>query len=37
VIAGAAAEHFGVEPARVTRTLFAEAGTNRPVLGLARI
>lgn len=35
-IAGAVAQHYGVEPALVLRTLFPGAGTVRPVEGLIR-
>ena len=36
LIAGAASESFGIDPARLSRTLFADAGTIRPVEGLLR-
>jgi uncharacterized protein (DUF1501 family) len=35
-IAGAVAEHFGIEPGRAMKALFPDAGTVRPIEGLVR-
>jgi uncharacterized protein (DUF1501 family) len=37
VVAGAAAAHFGLDPARTMRTLYPSSGALRPVEGLIRV